>query len=398
MSVFLTPGEPGSDRVIEGTSETYVERAAGGFVGAAFGLLLFCAATGVLIWNENRSVEALRALSQAARDVTEVIADKVDPAQDDRLVHVTGQLKTQAALRDPATGMSERGLIRLRRTVEMFQWKESRQSTSGTQFGTETSKSTYSYAKKWSEEPINSSRFKAPRHENPAMPIRTEVVTARDATVGARILTPALLDRMESYEPLVPPAQAPAPYLRTADGLYKGHNPEAPEIGDIRVTFTGVPVQTVSVLAAQQGERLTPFRTKRGYEVGLVTRGDLSAATMVAQQRSNEKTLTWVLRGGGFVLFALSLMLMASPLATLAGVLPFLTSIVGGGILIFAFSLAVPLTLATVGLAWVAFRPLLGLTLLLMAGLLVYGYRHLRRAQAQRPATSPVPSGSVPAA
>lgn len=397
MSAFLPSGEPGSDRVIEVSSETFLERAAGGLVGAAFGLLLFCAATGVLVWNEGRSVESLRALSQAARDATEVTAYGIDPAQDHRLVHLTGQLKTWAPLRDPATGMSEKGLVRLRRTVEMYQWKESRQSTSGAQIGTETTRATYSYAKKWSEEQIHSSRFKAPRHENPALPIHTEVVTARDATVGARTLTPALLDRMDSYEPLVPPARAPAPYVRTADGLYKGRTADAPEIGDIRVTFAGVPVQTVSVLAAQQGDVLAPFRTKTGYEVGLVARGDLSAATMVAQQRSNEKTLTWALRGGGFVLFALSLMLMASPLATLAGALPFLASIVGGGILVFAFSLALPLTLATVGLAWVVFRPLLGLTLLLVAGLLVYGYRHLRHAQVPRPAAPRVPSGSVPA-
>lgn len=63
------------------------------------------------------------------------------------------------------------------------------------------------------------------------------------------------------------------------------------------------------------------------------------------------------------------LLCLASPLTTLFAVLPFLESFVGAGAFLVALTLAVPITLITIGVAWIAHRPLVGGGLL--AGALV---------------------------
>ena len=56
------------------------------------------------------------------------------------------------------------------------------------------------------------------------------------------------------------------------------------------------------------------------------------------------------------------------PLAVVADVLPLAGTIVGVGTGIFAFLLAAPLSLITISIAWIFYRPLIGIPLLLLAG------------------------------
>jgi hypothetical protein len=62
------------------------------------------------------------------------------------------------------------------------------------------------------------------------------------------------------------------------------------------------------------------------------------------------------------------LLLVLGPLSVLAGVLPFLEGLVEAGVFLVALTLAVPLTLITIAVAWFAHRPLIG-TALIVAGL-----------------------------
>jgi hypothetical protein len=82
--------------------------------------------------------------------------------------------------------------------------------------------------------------------------------------------------------------------------------------------------------------------------------------------------LTWVLRGAGFLAMLIGIILIFRPLVTIADVLPFLGGLLGAGVGVLAFSISVPLTLITIGLAWVAYRPMVGIALL-AAGIAVFG-------------------------
>jgi hypothetical protein len=66
----------------------------------------------------------------------------------------------------------------------------------------------------------------------------------------------------------------------------------------------------------------------------------------------------------------------------LFAVLPFLESLVGAGAFLAALTLAVPVTLLTIAIAWIVHRPLIGIGLLVAsaAAMFLLRWLHPRRA------------------
>src|SRR5690606_35426047 len=110
-----------------------------------------------------------------------------DPANEGRLVHVSGAVTATAPLADPLFGIRQQAL-QLVRKVEMYQWREKSQSTTKEKIGggKETT-TTYTYEKVWSDKLIHSSGFKEQKgHVNPAeMRDGQERWVAQDARLGA---------------------------------------------------------------------------------------------------------------------------------------------------------------------------------------------------------------------
>jgi len=98
------------------------------------------------------------------------------------------------------------------------------------------------------------------------------------------------------------------------------------------------------------------------------------------------------LRVLGFLLMALGLYMIFNPLAVLADVLPILGSLAGAGIGFFAGAVALFLSLVTIALAWLFYRPLLGITLLVLAGAGLAGLIYLARQRKKR-AEAPAVAG-----
>jgi hypothetical protein len=82
---------------------------------------------------------------------------------------------------------------------------------------------------------------------------------------------------------------------------------------------------------------------------------------------ANNATLTWILRAAGFVAMLIGFALVFRPLVTVADVVPLIGTILGVGTFLAAFSLAMSLSLVTIGVAWMVFRPILGVALLVVA-------------------------------
>jgi hypothetical protein len=76
--------------------------------------------------------------------------------------------------------------------------------------------------------------------------------------------------------------------------------------------------------------------------------------------------MTWLLRFLGFLAVYIGLSMLLAPLGVLADVLPFLGSIMRFGTSLIAMVIAVPTSLATIAIAWLAYRPVLGITLLVI--------------------------------
>ena len=141
-----------------------------------------------------------------------------------------------------------------------------------------------------------------------------------------------------------------------------------------------------SVIASQIGDTLEPFQPKDGPAIERVEPGTVSAEVMFKHAASENAMLTWGLRLGGFVLMALGLGLIVSPLSVFADVIPFLGDVVGAGVGFAAMLLAFVGSITVIAVAWFAVRPLLTVALAgVAAAALVMAWRrgHARSLQAK---------------
>ncbi|MBF0170862.1 MAG: hypothetical protein HQK87_07225 [Nitrospinae bacterium] len=108
-----------ADRYTVTTNVSWGSRIKGAFGGIVVGLLFFVVAFPLLFWNEGNAVNTARALEEGAGVVVTVPPSPIDPANEGKLVHFSGEATTDALLTDPSTGVNAVG-IQLVRQVEMF--------------------------------------------------------------------------------------------------------------------------------------------------------------------------------------------------------------------------------------------------------------------------------------
>src|SRR5678815_3264055 len=144
----------------EVTSQGWVSRLMESIKGVLVGGAFFVGAFPLLVWNEGRAVTTARSLEEGAGVVVSVPADAVARGNEGKLVHVSGQATTTQTLADPEFAVSAPAL-RLRRTVEVYQWKEHEKSEKRNKLGggTETVR-TYTYSKEWDDDLVNSGSFR----------------------------------------------------------------------------------------------------------------------------------------------------------------------------------------------------------------------------------------------
>ncbi|MDD7751856.1 MAG: TMEM43 family protein [bacterium] len=380
--------------VTEVQTESYFSRLGNSFKGIGGGLLLFLIAFPLLFWNEGRAVKRAKALETGAGAVVSVQADKVDPANEGKLVHVTAKADTKDVLTDPLFKISSTA-IRLERRVEMYQWKQNESSKTEKQLGGGTKKTTvYTYEKVWSDKPVNSAYFKEAGHENPGFPFESEKLRANHVTLGDFLLNDSLVDRLGDSRKLPVPAdyKLPAALSGKSDAAYvhvsrKSSAPSQvsqeqpadnagdaaltePAIGDLRISWYAVVPHEVSIVARQTG------KTFSAYPVGsesilLIADSVQSAEAMFQSAQSANSAMTWFLRIAGLVMMYVGLSCMLRPLSVLMDVIPFLGDLIGAGISLISFLIALPCTLVTIAVAWIYYRPLLGIGLLVVAAALI---------------------------
>lgn len=394
------------------TSKNIFQRLGGSIKGIFGGFIMFLLAFPLLFWGEKRAIDEYKNLQQGRGAVVEAPADKIDPALDGKLVHVTGDAVVHDVLEDPLFGISVAALG-LERKVEMYQWVEdSKQETVKKLGGTEETTTTYSYDKKWQPRLVNSGAFHDPLfHRNPSeMPYENLSLRSSNTTMGPYKLPEAVIRGVGTYEPLLitaemlaeapeelpqgptveeqpeePTAEEPTeeqPEEPTAEEqpekqsarlkldqgrIYLGKDPASPNIGDVRFSFTVVKPGPISVIAGQTGETFRAFtsdKVKKG--LLLTANGHQSADEMFTSAEKANKILAWVIRFGGWLMMFLGLSAVVRPLSVAADVVPFLGRIVGGVSSFVIFLIATLLAVLTIAVCWVLVRPLLGVALLVV--------------------------------
>ena len=388
-----------SDDFTEFTSQSWGGRILNSLKGILFGIVLIPISIILLFWNENRAVTTAKGLKEGAAAVVSIEATSVVPANNKKLVHLSDQVTSgDEVLKDPLFGVSAKG-IRLSRSVEMYQWQEEKSSETRKKLGggTETA-TTYSYKQVWSDKLISSGNFNPEHrldHQNPTARLADPLtLVGGNVRLGAFKLPSGVIAKMQgdavlaaTDEDLAKVAPDLRPKLTLAAGtFYAGADPANPALGDQRVSFKVLAPAVWSVIASQIGDTLEPFQPKDGPAIERVEPGTVSAEVMFKHAASENAMLTWGLRLGGFVLMALGLGLIVSPLSVFADVIPFLGDVVGAGVGFAAMLLAFVGSLTVIAVTWFAVRPLLTVALAgVAAAALVMDWRrgHARSLQAK---------------
>ena len=395
------------------TKVNWFKRLGSSLKGIFTGLLVFILAFPLLFWNESRAVKTAKRLAEGAGSVLSVGTDSVDPANEGKLVHVSGMVAVHGEVADADFGISTPA-VALSRSVEIYQWVEDEESEVVTKDGKEVEKVTYTYSKQWCDSPVDSSRFKERGHDNGPAEMRFGYrdVCATDVTLGAFSLSESNIRRIGGEKAyafpagFVPPetlagaqlangvvyvpidAALPAPVVTVdtngvTNVVQNARSVAAqPQIGDLRVTFAVVEPHEVSIVAAQVGNSFGGWKASDGNSIMMQRDGVHDAAEMFESAQASNKLLTRVLRFVGFLIMFLGVRAVLAPLAVLVDVIPLVNRLVSASVSIGAAIVAAVFSLVTIALAWVTFRPLVAIPLLVVAvALAVLGFRRKRSAR-----------------
>lgn len=387
-----------SDSFSTVTSTSWLGRLGNAIKGILFGLLLFVLAFPLLFWNEGRTVKRTRALNEGARIVVSTSPESLDTALEGKLVHLSGLASTDDILNDPLFEISSSNAVRLERIVEMYQWEEKKETeTHRRTGGSEETVTTYRYIKTWTADSIDSDFFeRRSGHENPeSMPFSSESILADSVNVGVYELSESLKDKISGSVPLEL-SQNDVQRISNYTGIaaqqsskwiylgYHGSSLSNPSIGDLRIRFSYVPVAEVSVMAGQEGNKLEPYSTKNGNEINLLDMGVRTAEEMIASAKQTNQTIAWVLRGVGFLLMMIGLSAIFAPLAVVGDVIPLVGNLIRMGTGAVAGVLAFFFSFMTIAMAWIFYRPVLGIGMISLAIVVLVVGVMLGRSRAPR--------------
>ncbi|MCF6311610.1 MAG: TMEM43 family protein [Verrucomicrobiales bacterium] len=383
----------------EVSNQSWFSRIGGALKGIVLGAILIAIAFFLLFWNEGRAVKRHKALQEGSSKVMEVTSEALDKSNEGKLIHLTGRAETDEKLSDPVFGVGATAL-KLERDVEIYQWQESVSSKQEKKLGggTKTTKS-YSYALEWSDAPVDSSKFKVLEgHANgKEMLYTSERWQAEKVKLGAFLLSPSLVAKINDTSPVdvgegkMLPQDLQQSVKVVSGGFYIGADPANSKVGDLRVSFKSVKPLEVSLVSVQKGQSFVPYKTANGSEVELLQTGSHSAEQMFEKAEADNVALAWMLRGGGFLLMMIGFNMVFKVASVLADVIPFVGGIVGAGTGIIAFLLAACLSLVTIAIAWVFYRPVLGVTLLVVAaGLIVLVIKKVNAGRASADVPPPL--------
>ena len=360
----------------ETTRTSYGKRLGNSLGGILTGLLLFIGGTVLIWWNEGRAVKTSKMLKEAQGQVVEMPdISQVDPAFEGKLIHATGLASTTDSLYDSQFKVGARA-ISIRREAEYYQWVEHAQSESKDKLGgAQETTTTYTYDLQWVPSPVSSADFHDPAYkgENTVRQnVEDKTWYAQDVCFGAYKLNPSQISSIGGAIPL--------PVDGASNVIYIGEDPSKPDVGDVRITFTQVLPAEVSIVAVVAGNSFAPYIAKNGKSFSALEMGNVAQDQIFDSAHSTNKLLLWVLRIVGFFLIMIGLKSIFSILETLFKVVPFLSNIVGWGVGVVCGVAAFVWTLLVAAIAWVAYRPVLAIVLLAIAGVVIWYFATHKKA------------------
>ena len=378
----------------------YGSRVGSSFRGIGAGFMMFLAGTALLWWNEGRVVKTDKMLNEA-ESKTEALEtiDRVDPEMDGKLVYAFGLADTKDSLQDTQFGVGATA-IKLKRQVEYYQYvEESHSETKDKLGGKQETVTTYTYKEAWTSSPVQSSQFHDPAYQTKNYVLNTaesDSWQAEKVTFGAFVLSENQIRSISGDQPVdlaIDSARIEAwqkdirQTLRVKFGgsteninavhvsqnqLYFGINPSSPNIGDVRITWTKVLPAKVKIIAKQTGNTFTNFKAKNGKTFSTLQMGVRDAEEIYQGAHDSNHMMMWIFRIIGIVLVISGLKGIFAFIETILKVVPFVANIIGWGVGVVCTVIGVAWSLIIIAIAWLFYRPIIGIALLAIAGFLVW--------------------------
>ena len=388
----------------------YGSRLGNSCMAIPMGIILFLVATALLWWNEGRAVHRAQDIKQVAK-TAQSIGDisNANTSLDGQLIHTTGTASTEDILSDDLFGIKTNALA-IVRSAEYYQWKENEKHETKDKLGGKQEEIiTYTYERDWTADPINSSRFKDPDYQgvnNVIWEIEDMRVIASNVSFGTYTLPELFISdivskQSDNVSPLMISADNSAlkqlnenvmkalgdnvrpeaaqvkdslAYVHVfGNQVYIGFNPSNPSIGDIRLTFEQLaPSCNISLIAVPTNGTFTTFQAKHDANEYELRVGTWTLDQMIKQANDENATLTWILRILGVIVVIAALKMIFGILVTILKLVPFLASIMNLGVSLVCGVLGFVWSLIVIAIAWIFYRPLLGIALLVIAAGLVY--------------------------
>lgn len=335
--------------------------------GIFVGLIFILAGIFMLWFNEGRTVQTKAAIMEAEEEYVDVSSTQADKNNEGKLIATNGKLEVSYDGVTDTTFDIHVARAKLQRTVEMYQWKETCKNDSN---GNEVCR----YNTVWDDEIIDSDTFEDSTHNNPSsMPYSSETFTADGSRVGDFLLDRELLNQLNANKKVNLKDTAKTTNMGlTSDGTYYTNVQNGtPKVGDIRISFSYSDANNVSVLAVQNNNSFSKFTSKEGYTIYELEEGTLNGK-QILQKLSDENNMTkWTLRLMGALFIIAGFAAIISPLQRLANFIPIFGTIFGWVTGFATVVLGLALSLIVIALAWLRYRPVFSVGLLIAVLIIV---------------------------
>lgn len=331
------------------------------------GIILIIAGTILLWWNEGNNVKNIKTITEVSKKVIEVDSSTINPENNGKLISTNGDLIVEdKKVYDNIFGIGTKS-AKVKRVVEVYQWEEEKSTDSN-------NNTTYKYNKKWNEELIDSDFFNNKLYKNPEkLAYETESFIASKVKLGEYSLS------SEQINSLPANIEVDISNVVTSNNGYKvvgnyitnADDYNSPEIGDIRISWKYNGWNKATVLAVQDNNTFLSYTSEVGKKVNEVNEGILTSSEMIKIMQNNNNTLKWVLRLLGTILIFIGYLAFISPITKLASFIPVLGNIIGSTIALIAFLVSLTQSVLVIAIAWIRFRPILGICMLVISGLLI---------------------------
>ncbi|CAD8108055.1 unnamed protein product [Paramecium sonneborni] len=389
------------------------------------GFSMIVSAFPCLWFNERRMAISETRLLIARRNCKSVNAAEIDPRMDNQLIHVKGKLTTNDVIVDSQFQLEINNSVKLRRKVETYQWvQKSREEGSKKNKRTVYYYESEWSSKTQGSYPNHENRLEDLTVQDQELTAENVYLGAYKLTDYLKSKAVDYIQvegiSQQNCEAAKLTYQSRTQKFIHYDGKYiqfrKSENQQS--IGDQRVLFEKVSCNYAAIVARQHKESFKPYLFNDSYSqevnsdyakhpdmlkslnrfhelseeeqplnqidpskevssnifksfeaplnyINWYFNRSFSLDQCFDAQLSNLVGIVWLCRFGGYLLFLIGFVLVFTPITTLLYYIPllggFLSKLTGILLAILSGMLSLPLTLGTIGIAWLYYRPIKGL-------------------------------------